>query len=294
MLQQKKNRTNPRMALFILMLMLGLALTLVACGGEDTSGEPAVSEGDACTMENLALYEEGKLTVATGEPVYPPWMMDDDPSNGEGFESAVIYALASEMGFATEDVQWVRTSFDEAISPVEKPYDFNIQQYSITEDREEIVDFSVPYYYVQRSLVALEGSPATEAKTLADLKDVKFGATVGTTDLDYIEDVIGATDVAVYNAEVDVVSAMAAGQIDATVIGLPTAFYITAVQLDNGVIAGVLPSESDEGFGMLFTEGSELTQCVDIALQTLRDNGTLDSLAEEWLQGGGDIPTIEE
>jgi polar amino acid transport system substrate-binding protein len=294
MFQQKKNRTNPHKAFGILMLMLVLVLVLAACGGEDTSGEPVASGGDACTMENMALYEEGKLTVATGEPVFPPWMMDDDPSNGQGFESAVVYALASEMGFAAEDVQWVRTSFDEAISPVEKPYDFNLQQYSITEEREEIVDFSVPYYYVQRALVALEGSPATEAKTLADLKDIKFGATVGTTDLDYIEDVIGATDVAVYNAEVDVVSAMSAGQIDATVIGLPTAFYITAVQLDNGVVAGVLPSESDEGFGLLFTDGSELTQCVNIALQTLRDNGTLDSLVEEWLQGGGDIPTIEE
>ncbi len=298
MFQQKENRKKPRMAFAILLLMLGLTLGLAACRSADTSEapaeEPAAGEGNACALENLALYEEGKLTVATGEPVFPPWMMDDDPSNGEGFESAVVYALASEMGFAAEDVQWVRTSFDEAISPVEKPYDFNLQQYSITEEREEIVDFSVPYYYVQRALVALEGSPATEAKALADLKDIKFGATVGTTDLEYIEDVIGATDVAVYNAEVDVVSAMAAGQIDATVIGLPTAFFITAVQLDNGVVAGVLPSESDEGFGLLFTEGSELTPCVDIALQTLRDNGTLDALAEQWLQDGGDIPTIEE
>jgi polar amino acid transport system substrate-binding protein len=298
MLQQKKNHQKPLMAFAIFLLMLGLAFALVACGGADTSEapaeEPAVSEGNECALENLALYESGKLTVATGEPVYPPWMMDDDPSNGEGFESAVVYALASEMGFAAEDVQWVRTAFDEAISPVEKSYDFNIQQYSITEEREEIVDFSVPYYNVQRALVALEGSPATSAKTLADLKDIKFGATVGTTDLAYIEDVIGATDVAVYNAEVDVVSAMAAGQIDATVIGLPTAFFITAVQLDNGVVAGVLPSESDEGFGLLFTEGSELTSCVNNALQTLRDNGTLDALAEQWLQSGGDIPTIEE
>ena len=170
----------------------------------------------------------------------------------------------------------------------------NIQQYSITEEREEIVDFSVPYYYVPKSLVALEGSPAASAKTFADLADVRFGATVGTTDLEYIENVIGATDVAVYNTEVDVVSAMAAGQIDATVIGLPTAFYITAVQLDNGVIAGVFPSDDAEGFGMLFTQGSELVPCVNQALQALRDNGTLDALAEQWLQEGGDIPTISK
>jgi polar amino acid transport system substrate-binding protein len=291
-LQQK-----PRIIYTILILLLGLALALTACGGDggQTTGEDTTTGagGDACSIENLALYEKGKLTVATGEPVYPPWMMDDDPSNGQGFESAVVYALASELGFAAEDVQWVRTAFDEAISPVEKPYDFNLQQYSITEEREEIVDFSLPYYHVQRALVALDGSPAASAKTLADLAEVRFGATVGTTDLEYIEQVIGAKDVAVYNSEVDVVSAMAADQIDATVIGLPTAFYITAVQLDNGVIAGVLPGEGEgEGFGLLFTEGNELVPCVNQAIQTLTDNGTLDALAEEWLQGGGDIPNI--
>jgi polar amino acid transport system substrate-binding protein len=296
MFQQKEYRRKPRMVYAILILLLGLALVLSACGGGQATdeGQTAGTGGDQCAFENLVLYEEGKLTVATGEPVYPPWMMDDDPSNGQGFESAVVYALAEEMGFAPEDVQWVRTSFDEAISPVEKPYDFNIQQYSITEEREEIVDFSIPYYFVPKSLVALEGSPAASAKTFADLKDVKFGATVGTTDLAYIEDEIGATDVAVYNTEVDVVSAMGAGQIDATVIGLPTAYFITAVQLDNGVIAGVFPSDDKEGFGMLFADGSELVACVNNALQTLTDNGTLDSLAEQWLQGGGDIPTITQ
>ncbi|MCP4416064.1 MAG: amino acid ABC transporter substrate-binding protein [Chloroflexi bacterium] len=293
MLQQRRRGQKPHM--IILILLLGLALTLAACGGDadsDADEETTSTDVNTCTVENLVLHEAGKLTVATGEPVFPPWMMDDDPANGEGFESAVVYALASEMGFAAEDVQWVRTAFDEAISPVEKSYDFNIQQYSITEEREEIVDFSIPYYSVQKSLVALEGSPAASAKTFADLEGIKFGATVGTTDLEYIEQVIGATDVAVYNNEVDVVSAMVAGQIDATVIGLPTAFFMTAVQLDNGVIAGVLPSDSDEGFGMLFTDGSELVSCVNQSLQTLTDNGTLDSLVEEWLQGGGDIPTI--
>lgn len=296
MLPQKERSKQPSRQYTILVLMLGLAFVLAACGGGQTTGEDTTTGagGEPCAIENLALYEGGKLTVATGEPVYPPWMMDDDPSNGEGFESAVVYALANEMGIAAEDVQWVRTTFDEAISSVDKPYDFNIQQYSITEEREQVVDFSIPYYHVQRALVALDGSPAASPQTLADLEGVRFGATVGTTDLDYIEEVIGASDVAVYNSEVDVVSAMVAGQIDATVIGLPTAFYITAVQLDNGVIGGILPAESDEGFGLLFTQGSELLTCVNQALQTLEDNGTLDALVEQWLQGGGDIPNISE
>ena len=221
-------------------------------------------------------------------------MLDDDPSSGEGFESAVVYALANELGFADEDVQWVRTSFDEAISPVEKPYDFNIQQYTITAERDEIVDFSTAYYQVEKSLVAVDGSAAASATSLADLADVKFGATIGTTDLEYIENVIGASDVAVFNDQVDVVSAMTAGQIDATVVGLPTALFMTAVQLDNGVVAGVFSSEDEEGLGLLFTEGSDLVSCVNDAMQSLDDAGTLDALAEQWLQGGGDIPNIGE
>jgi polar amino acid transport system substrate-binding protein len=213
---------------------------------------------------------------------------------GRAFESAFIYALAAEMGFAAADVQWVRTSFDEAISPAEKPYDFNIQQYSITPEREEVVDFSDPYYLVQQAVVALEDSPAATATTFAELREAKFGAMVGTTDLEAIENRIGAEDVAVYNSVADVVAAMSAGQIDATVIGLPTAFFMTAVQLDNGVVAGVLPGAGEDGFGMLFPDGSELTTCVNQALQRLNDNGTMDALVAEWLQGGGDIPTISE
>ena len=294
-----------KLALLLSMLIL-ITLALSACSSAPApaatptsvpptaTAEPTQEPVDQCAPENLPLFEKGKLTVATGEPVYPPWMIDDDPSNGKGFESAVVYAIAKELGIAPENVQWVRTDFDEAISPVEKDYDFNIQQYTITDEREKIIDFSVPYYYVNKALVTLKDSPAANVKTFDDLKDIKFGATVGTTDLAYIEDVIGAKDVAVYNTEVDVVSAMDAGQIDATVIGLPTAFYITAVQLDNGVIAGVFPSDDNEGFGLLFTEGSELKPCVDAAIEKLRADGTLDKLAEEWLQGGGDIPTISK
>lgn len=291
----KQGWCDRKLSWIVVIALLALATALAACSGAtgtDTGGE--VASGESCAVEDLALHEAGKLTVATGEPVFPPWMIDDDPANGQGYESAVVYALASEMGFAAEDVQWVRTTFDEAISPAEKPYDFNIQQYGITEEREEIVDFSIPYYFVQKALVALEGSPAATATTMAELQDVNFGATIGTTDLDYIEQVIGAENVAVYNSEADVVSAMVAGQVDATVIGLPTAYFMTAVQIDNGVIAGILPSESDEGFGLLFTEGSALVPCVNQALQTMTDNGTLDALVAEWLQGSGDIPTISQ
>jgi polar amino acid transport system substrate-binding protein len=257
--------------------------------------ETTVAAGGECAVDSLALFEAGKLTIATGEPVFPPWMIDDDPTNGQGFESAVAYALAEQMGFAAEDVQWVRTGFDEAIAPGDKPYDFNMQQYSITAERDEVVDFSLPYYVGQKSLILLEGSPALGATSFADLADATFGATIGTTDLDYIENVLGIADVAVYDTQADVVAAMLAGQIDATVVSLPTALYLTAVEIEGSTIAGVLPGgDGGDGMGLLFTEGSELVPCVNEAMQALTDDGTLEALAVEWLQGAGEIPTITE
>ncbi|MGH8911626.1 MAG: ABC transporter substrate-binding protein [Acidimicrobiia bacterium] len=307
-------------------LALVLALVLVACGdgtGSDTTvpGEtttpdtppvettapettptetsaPATTAGNACAPESEVWFESGTLTVATGDPAFPPYVIDDDPTSGQGYESAVVYAVAENLGFAEEGVVWLRTTFDEAIAPGEKPYDFNIQQYSITDERDEVVDFSIPYYTSQKTLVALSESPAAGAATFADLQDVRFGATIGTTDLDYIVDVIGIpdADVAVYNDQAATFAALDAGQIDATVIGLPTALFITAVEMPQATIAGVLPRQGDEGdgMGMLFTDGSPAVDCVNAALQALIDDGTLAAIDEEWMQAGGDIPEITE
>ncbi|HVR79719.1 MAG TPA: transporter substrate-binding domain-containing protein [Acidimicrobiia bacterium] len=303
-----------------LYIVLALSLVLAACGdgsSDDTTttagdvtttaaaetpttaAETTTTGGaDVCSTDSEALFEPGKLTIATGEPVFPPWMIDDDPTNGQGFESAVAYALAEALGFAAEDIQWVRTTFDEAIAPGERPYDFNMQQYSITAERDEIVDFSIPYYTAQKSVVALEGTSAATAATFGDLAEVNWGATIGTTDLDYIVDVIGIpdADVAVFNDQAGTFAAMSAGQIDATVIGLPTAYFVTAVELENAVIAGVLPRQGDEGDGMglLFTDGNPYVECVNSALETLHDNGTIDAIDGEWMQAGGDIPEITE
>jgi polar amino acid transport system substrate-binding protein len=303
-----------------LYIVLALSLVLAACGdgsSDDTTttagdvtttaaaettttaAETTTTGGaDVCSTDSEALFEPGKLTIATGEPVFPPWMIDDDPTNGQGFESAVAYALAEELGFAAEDVQWVRTTFDEAIAPGERPYDFNMQQYGITEERDEIVDFSIPYYVEQKTVVALEGTAAAGATTFAELAESNLGATIGTTDLDYIVEVIGVPDaeVAVYNDQAATFAALAAGQIDATVIGLSTAYFITAVEIDNAVISGVLPDVggTEGGMGLLFTDGNPYVECVNAALQTLTDDGTLSALGDEWLEAGGDIPEITE
>lgn len=281
----------------LLSLLFAFALVAAACGDDavettETTADAGSGELD-CAVENLDLFADGKLTIATGEPVFPPWMIDDDPTNGQGFESAVAYALAGEMGFAEADVVWTRTDFDVAIAPGDKDYDFNMQQYSPLPSRDEVVDFSVPYYNVQKSVLTFEGSPTDGATTFADLQNGTWGATIGTTDLDYIEQELGIEDVAVFDTQSDVVAAMVAGQIDSTVVGLPTAYFLSAVELDGGVIAGVLPAAGadSDGMALLFTEGNPLRDCVNVALTALSDAGTLDALAEDWLQGES-IPSI--
>jgi polar amino acid transport system substrate-binding protein len=304
--------------------MLGLVLLAAACGGaaesepesaatapdatsEAAAGDEATSEPAttaACDVDSLPLTEPGRLTVATGEPVFEPWMVDDDPTNGEGFESALVYALAERLGFAADDVTWVRTGFDEAIAPGSKDYDFNIQQYSITPERDEVVDFSEGYYEVEQALVAAEDSPVNDATSVADLASARLGAAIGSTSLNYIEQVIQPESQAqVFDDNAAAKAAFDAGQVDGLVFDLPTAYFITAVEIPDAAIVGVLPREATsdgssesaggaEELGMLFEDGSELVDCVNEALAALRDDGTLEALEDEWLSQSGDIPTL--
>jgi polar amino acid transport system substrate-binding protein len=232
----------------------------------------------------------GQLTVATGEPVFPPWMGVGDenfdvPESGTGFEGALVYALAAELGFTEDQVTFVRTGFDEAIAPGAKDWDFNIQQYSITEERDEVVDFSDPYYTTRQALVTFPDSEFADVSTVADLADAVLGAAIGTTSLDFIEEVIQPnTEASVYDENVDVEAAMNAGQID----------VITAVQVEGSIIAGQFEAEAadPDDFGMLFEDGNPLVDCVNQALATLRDDGTLQALEDEWLTQEGGVPII--
>jgi polar amino acid transport system substrate-binding protein len=308
----------------VVLLVVGLLLA-TACGGADETGgadgggggeatggggtsEAASASAVACDVDSLPLTEPGTLTVATGEPVFEPWMVDDDPSNGQGYESALVYELAEELGFADDEVTWVRTGFDEAIAPGPKDYDFNIQQYSITPERDEVVDFSDGYYEVEQALVAAEDSPVADASSVEDLRSARLGAAIGTTSLDYVEQVIQPDAQAqVFDDNAAAKAAFDAGQVDGLVFDLPTAYYITAVEIPDSSIVGVLPREETTGgseagasegvggaeeLGLLFTEGSELVPCVNEALASLREGGVLDALEEEWLSQSGDIPTL--
>jgi polar amino acid transport system substrate-binding protein len=283
------------------LLALGLVVLAVGCGDDDDepSGESGTTapsgEEASCETADLPLKEPGKLTVATGEPVFEPWMVDDDPTNGQGFESAVTYALVEELGLAEDDVTWTRTGFDEAIAPGDKDFDFNIQQFGITPERDEAVDFSDGYYTVEQAIVGRADAPIAEATSLEDLKGYRLGAAIGTTSLDYIDEVIQPdSESQVYDDNAAAKSAFDANQVDGIVFDLPTAFFITSVEIEGSSIIGVLPTQGEEEeLGLLFETGSPLIPCVNEAIATLKEDGTLADLEEEWLNQGGDIPTLE-
>lgn len=283
----------------ILALMVALfTLPLFATG---TVEEPADSSGSMNQEEMLRtpddprLYEPGKLTVATGEPVFPPWMLNDDPAAGEGFENGIVYALAEELGFDREDVVWVRVTFDQGIAPGPKNYDFNIQQFSVTEPRREFVDFSMVYYQPDKAVVALPDSGVSEASSFDDLRAARWGATIGTTDLDYIENRIGVSDVAVYDDQVGTFQALVAGQIDATVISLPTALFATAVQVPEATIAAILPPDTNDlGHGLVFEKGNPIVPWINDGLEAIIARGVVEDLTSEYLVGDDSIPVIAE
>ena len=251
---------------------------------------------DACAAGKT--LEDGVLTVATGNPAYYPWVMNDDPASKEGFEAAVAYAVANEMGFSDDQVTWVRSSFDQAIQPGAKDFDFNLQQYSITPEREEIVDFSLPYY--SAAMAVLTRQPVVDAGATADLdalSELKWGAMATTTALPMLSEVIQAeSDPLIYGDNADVTAAMKANQIDAALFDLPTALFLAAVMLDDGVVLGQFPadrSENPDQFGLLMEEGNPLKECVDAALMRLTESGRLAEIEAQWLAEATGVPVIE-
>ncbi|MHA3723215.1 ABC transporter substrate-binding protein [Leucobacter sp. HY1910] len=264
------------------------ALATVAAGAAALLTLAACSSGAADTATGVGPVTEGKLTIATGEPAYAPWVIDNNPESGEGFESAVAYAVADEMGYAHDDVVWVRTPFEAAIAPGPKDFDMNTQQFSATPERENAVDFSSPYYVTTQAIVATEGTKAATAKSLKDLDGTVFGVASGSTSFTVAEKVFGdSAEVRVFNNLDDVVAALKSGTIDALVTDLPGAFFVRDAQLDNGVIVGQLADEAGDEFAFLLPKGSDLTADVSKAVDALRDNGTLDKLAAEWIADQG-------
>ena len=242
---------------------------------------------DECSPANLATVSPGTLTIGTDSPAYPPYFVDDDPSNGQGFESAVAYAVAQGLGFTPDEVTWTVVPFNKSYAPGAKDFDFDINQISITPKRAEVVTFSDGYYTVNQAVVALADSPIANATSLAELKNARLGAQVGTTSLQYIQDYIQpAADPYVYNDTNDAKSALKNGQIDGIVVDLPTAYYITAVEIPKGKIVGQFPAQDGgEQFGLLFQKDNPLVTCVNTVLTQLKDSGELQAIQDQWLAG---------
>ena len=275
---------------------VALTALVAACAPKsDTASTTAeaTTAAAACSADSLQTLTTGKLTIATGEPAYYPWVIDDNPESGEGFESAVAYAVAQKLGFAKEDVVWVRTTFDGAITPGAKTFDFNLQQFSITEERKAAVDFSSAYYSAPQAIVSFKGSKIEGKTAIADLKDAKLGAAVGTTSLDLVKTQIGV-EPQVFNDNAAAVAALKNGQIDGLVVDLPTAFYLSAVEVENGLIVGQLPSTGEgDSFGLLLAKDSPITSCVSQAVDALKADGSLDSIAATWLGTDAGAPVLK-
>jgi polar amino acid transport system substrate-binding protein len=293
------------------LIVLALALIASGCGSTSESTGTATAAGTGsgtfapspCAKDQLQLVNPGKLTVGTDNPAYPPWFGGDEqgvwkisnPLSGEGFESAVAYAVADKLGFAKEEVDWTVVPFNNSFKPGPKDFDFDINQISFTPERAKVVDFSDSYYDVNQAVVALNDSKIASAAALADLKDAKLGAPIGTTSYDYItQNIQPSQEPQVYDTLDAGVAALKAKQIDGLVVDLPTAFFITAAQLEDSKIVGQFPTVGEqEHFGMVLQKDSPLTDCVNEALAALKSDGTLAQIQQEWLSDKASAPVLQ-
>ncbi|HTE62288.1 MAG TPA: ABC transporter substrate-binding protein [Solirubrobacteraceae bacterium] len=280
----------------LLLLIASLALGAAACGSDDGQQPAAATPAagaDACAPDQLALTTAGTLTVGTDKPAYPPYFEDDDPANGKGFESAVAYAVADQLGLAADKVKWTVVPFNSSYAPGPKKFDFDINQISISPKRAERVDFSTPYYTAPQAVVALKSSPAASATSLSELADDKLGVQVGTTSLDAVSELIKPTSQPqVFNDSNDTVRALKAKRVDAIVVDLPTAFYLTAAEVPEASITGQFDAPGGDDWGLVLAKDSELTPCVDRAIEKLKSSGELQKITDKWMGGQAGAPEL--
>lgn len=282
--------------------LAAFALALVAAGAASATPRAAAA---SCGKSDLTLVNSGTLTIGTDNPAYPPWYAGgspkgskwkiNDPSTGKGFESAVAYAVAKQLGFTTAEVSWTYVPFNRAFAPGKKPFDFDINQISFTPARAKVVTFSSSYYDVNQAIVVVKGTKIASVKSVAGLKPFKLGAQLGTTSYAFITSQIKPShQPAVYPQNAGAVQALKNHQIDGLVVDLPTAFYVTAVQVPNSTILGQFPTKGGgEHFGMVFAKGNPLATCVDGALAKLRSSGALTKIQHAWLAKATGAPILK-
>jgi polar amino acid transport system substrate-binding protein len=275
----------------LVLVLVPLLLLLAGCG---SSKDETTATATACTPDKLPTKTEGTLTVATDKPAYPPYFEDDEPANGEGFESAVAYAIGKQLGYEPAQVKWTVEPFNSSYAPGPKDFDFDVNEISITPPRAKVVDFSAPYYTANQAVVALKSSDAAKATSIADLEDTRIGVQIGTTSLSAVEEVIDpSTRPEVFNSSNDVVTALKNEQIDAVVVDLPTALYITAAQVPSATVAGQFAAPGGDEWGALLAKGSALTACVSEAVEELRDSGELARITKRWMSDAAGAPELD-
>jgi polar amino acid transport system substrate-binding protein len=277
--------------------VVAAALAVAAAGlaGCSSIAKPSATGSGGCSHSGLQadLYQKGVLTVATDQPAYPPWFENNNPSNGQGYESAVAYAVATQLGFSKSHVKWTYEPFNDSYAPGPKKFDFDINEISVTPQRAQAVTFSNGYYDDDQALVALKGTPIVTKHTPADLKGYVFGDQVGTTSLAFINSAIQPTATPkVYETLNDVKQALQTHQIAAFVTDTPTAQYISSSEIPNSLMVGQFPS-SGEHYGLLFHKGDPLVSCVNKALSTMTSHGTLAQLAKKYLQVYLTVPVLK-
>jgi polar amino acid transport system substrate-binding protein len=284
-----------RLRLLSLLAALALAagLLLAACGDDDDDASAGATDAQTsaavCTKDTLQTKAAGTLTVATDSPAFPPYVIDDDPANGKGFESAVAYAIADQLGFAQDEVKWVRVPFNSTFAPGPKKYDFDVNQVSINAQRQKGADFSSPYYTTPQGVLVAGDSSFASATTLAELKDAQIGVQVGTTSLDAVNEVIAPSkQPRVYDTSTDVVRALKNGQVDAIVTDLPTTIYLRDAEVEGSKLVGQFAAPGGDDWGAVLQKDSPLTACVTQAVDTLRESGELQRITDEWI--GAEAP----
>jgi polar amino acid transport system substrate-binding protein len=288
-----------------LLLLTLLCVLAAGCGGssdDESAGGGTTTSAASCDKADLNLVNDGQLTVGTDNPAYPPWFGGDekapwkisDPTSGEGFESAVAYAVAEKLGFTKDEVKWIRVAFNTSFAPGPKKFDFDINQISFKPVRAEAVDFSDSYYDVNQALVVVNGTPIANAKSIPALKPYKFGAQLGTTSYDFINDTIQPSkQPSVFDTNDAAVQALKNKQIDGLVVDLPTAFFVSAAQVENSKILGQFESPAGEHFGMVFAKDNSLVSCVNDALAELKADGTLQDIQDKWLSKAAGAPVLK-
>jgi polar amino acid transport system substrate-binding protein len=289
---------------FATALVAVLAALAAGCGStkEASTGPTGTNAAASCARSSLHLVRSGTLTIGTDNPAFPPWFggtphkpwQVSDPRSGEGYESAVAYAVARELGFHKSEVEWTHVPFNNSFAPGPKSFDFDINQISFDKKRAEVVDFSDSYYDVNQSVVVNKGTPIASAQSTAELKPYSLGAQLGTTSYDFIKtEIKPSKQPSVFPSNAGAVQALKNKQIDGLVVDLPTAFYVTAVQVPNGKVLGQFPAKpGGEHFGMVFEKGNPLRACVNKALEKLRSDGTLAQLQQKWLAKATGAPTL--